>query len=270
MLDYPALAFLQFCANHALLQISDRPDWLTVKGGSREYVNRLVNDIGEQSFRLNQGVRRVSRETAGVTIEDWSGQRTRFDHVVMATHADDSLRLLEDPSHQEQEILSSFRFERNRTLLHSDPALMPRRRGVWSSWNYIENTSAAGRSKLCVSYWMNELQSIKSPSPLFVTLNPVVEPREDRVHASFLYDHPVMDSLAIATQSRLWNLQGKRRTWFCGAWFGAGFHEDGLQSGLAVAEALGGERRPWQVDNENGRIQVPDNWVARQDWTQAA
>ncbi|MEM7293735.1 MAG: hypothetical protein AAF420_10145 [Pseudomonadota bacterium] len=205
-----------------------------------------------------------------MAIEDWQGHEMQFDHVVMACHSDESLRMLKDPSSKEQLLLSAFRFERNRTLLHSDARLMPRRSRVWSSWNYMSHRDAAGESKVCVSYWMNELQNIRSRQQLFVTLNPVIDPDESLVHASFLYDHPVMNELALKSQSELWSLQGKRNTWYCGAWFGAGFHEDGLQSGLAVAEALGGMRRPWSVENENGRIQVPENWAARQSWNQAA
>ena len=270
MLEYPAQAFLRFCANHGLLQVSDRPQWYTVDGGSREYVDRIVAAIGRDKFHINRGVRSIRRSPSGVTIEDWRGQQSQFDHVVLACHADEALRMLAQPDEREQMLLSSFRFERNRTLLHSDTRLMPKRRAVWSSWNYLGNRDANGDDKLCVSYWMNRLQGIESPEPLIVTLNPSIEPHEDTLHASFLYDHPVLNGTAIEAQKELWSMQGKHNTWFCGAWFGSGFHEDGLQSGLAVAEALGGEQRPWTVVDENGRIHVPDNWAARQDWGAAA
>ncbi|MEM7209089.1 MAG: FAD-dependent oxidoreductase [Pseudomonadota bacterium] len=266
MLDYPALAFLRFCANHGLLQVSNRPQWHTVDGGSRRYVEKVVSAIGEESVQINSGVRNISRNDDAVIVEDWSGQQQRFDHVVLACHADEALRMLDKPDSNEQLLLSTFRFERNRTLLHSDSRLMPKRKSVWSSWNYFGNRDDNGDEKLCVSYWMNRLQGIESRAPLFVTLNPVLEPREGTLHASFLYDHPVLDGGAIESQKQLWTLQGKQRTWFCGAWFGSGFHEDGIQSGLAVAEALGGVRRPWTVENESGRIHMPENWAARQDW----
>jgi len=139
-------------------------------------------------------------------------------------------------------------------VLHSDPALMPRRRAVWSSWNY-----AADRSRTqapCVTYWMNRLQDIPQRTPMFLTLNPTVEPRSEHLIRSEIYEHPVFNMAAIRAQDELWWLQGRRRTWFCGAYFGAGFHEDGLQAGLAVAEALGGVRRPWNVENESGRIRL--------------
>ena len=269
MLDYPALAFLRFCANHGLLQITNRPQWRTVEGGSQQYVSKITSALGD-TIHTNRGVRAIRREAGGVIVEDWRGQRNRYDHVVLACHADEALRMLNDPDSNEQLLLSSFRFERNRTILHSDTALMPKRQAVWSSWNYISQQHTDDSDKLCVSYWMNKLQGITSPEPLIVTLNPVAEPREGSVHASFLYDHPVMDSTAIAAQKSLWSLQGRRNTWFCGAWFGSGFHEDGLQSGLAVAEALGGERRPWKVENENGRIHTPENWVGKQPWANAS
>ena len=151
------------------------------------------------------------------------------------------------------ELLGAFRYSRNLAVLHTDDSFMPKRRAVWSSWNYIGSRDAA-RDGVCVTYWMNRLQNIESDKPLFVTLNPPRPPRAGTLLHSEVYDHPIFDAKAIAAQRKLWLLQGERNTWFCGAYFGAGFHEDGLQAGLAVAEQLGGVRRPWRVPNESGRI----------------
>jgi predicted NAD/FAD-binding protein len=171
----------------------------------------------------------------------------------MASHADQSLKMLADPSAGERDLLGEFRYSRNLAVLHTDENFMPKRRAVWSSWNYLGSQNAA-QEVACVTYWMNRLQNIESERPLFVTLNPPRPPRNGTLLHSEVYDHPIFDAKAIAAQRSLWLLQGKQNTWFCGAYFGAGFHEDGLQAGLAVAEQLGGVRRPWQVQNESGRI----------------
>jgi predicted NAD/FAD-binding protein len=254
MLDYPALSFLKFLGNHGLLQYNNRPQWRTVSGGSREYVERLVAD---SRFRILTGcpVRGVERSAAGVVVEDGLGFRDRFDHVVMATHADQALAMLKDPSPEERQCLRAFRYGRNRVVLHRDPRLMPRRRRLWSSWNYMAERGAQGRSS-SITYWMNALQPLATSTDIFVSLNPQREPDAALVEREFLYEHPIFTAEAGLMQKRLWSLQGQQRTWFCGAHFGAGFHEDALQSGLAVAEQLGGMLRPWNVPNQSGRIHV--------------
>jgi predicted NAD/FAD-binding protein len=171
----------------------------------------------------------------------------------MATHADQALAILDDSSPLEDELLSAFRYGRNLAVLHTDESFMPKRRAVWSSWNYMGSRNAVHHG-VCVTYWMNRLQNIESEKPLFVTLNPPWPPRAGMLLHSEVYDHPIFDLKAIVAQRKLWLLQGERNTWFCGAYFGSGFHEDGLQAGLAVAEQLGGVRRPWRVPNESGRI----------------
>jgi len=252
MLSYPAAAFIRFHNNHGLLQLRRRPAWETVNGGSRSYVERLMAPLAGR-IRLNSAVRHVRRTGDEIIITDVRGHSERFDHVVMASHADQTLTALADASQAERDLLGAFRYSRNLAVLHSDPGFMPRRRAVWSSWNYIGSSSADSKS-VCVTYWMNRLQSIESDTPLFVTLNPPVPPRAGTILNSEIYHHPIFDAKAMSAQRRLWLLQGQRNTWFCGAYFGAGFHEDGLQAGLAVAEQLGGIRRPWQVPNQSGRI----------------
>ena len=249
---YPAASFIRFCDNHGLLKIAGRPLWRTVAGGSRAYVTRLKKSFAD-NIRIGCPVRSVRREAGFVEIEAEGEATRRFDDVVIATHADQALNLLADPSPDERRLLGAFRYTQNEAVLHVDSTLMPQNRKVWSSWNYASKTDGASK-RLSVTYWMNKLQGIPLETPLFVTLNPLREPRAGTVIRQETYEHPMFDAAAMAAQERLWALQGVRNTWFCGAYFGAGFHEDALQAGLAVAEALGGARRPWTVANESGRI----------------
>ncbi|TVR80125.1 MAG: FAD-dependent oxidoreductase [Rhodospirillales bacterium] len=256
MRAHPASAFIRFCTNHGLMQMNGRPQWRTVAGGSREYVRRLTARYADR-VRLNARVRSVRRVAGRVLVVDETGLEATYDHVVIAAHADQALAMLADAGDRERSVLGAFKYARNSAVLHRDAALMPKRRKVWSSWNYLSRRCDDGSSAVCVSYWMNRLQGLDPATPLFVTLNAHRQPRPDAVIATFDYDHPTFDLAAMAAQRRLWSLQGQRNTWFCGSYFGAGFHEDGLQAGLAVAEALGGVRRPWSVDNESGRLHLP-------------
>lgn len=259
MLDYPFEAFIRFCDNHGLLQIKDRPQWRTVVGGSREYVKKLTS-IYKDKVHLNRAAQSIWTENGKVHVEDRFGQVNSFDHVIMASHADDSLRLLKDPDPAEHKLLSAFSYQANKTILHTDANLMPKNKKTWSSWNYLSDPDL-DENDVCVTYWMNKLQHIKGDKDYFVTLNPTVMPRDGTILRSFLYHHPLFDKQAIAAQRLLWNIQGKRNIWFCGSYFGHGFHEDALQSGLAVAEAVGGIKRPWKVENESGRINLPADWA---------
>ncbi|HEY0301023.1 MAG TPA: NAD(P)/FAD-dependent oxidoreductase [Rhizomicrobium sp.] len=258
MLDYPAASFIRFNDNHGLLKLTDRPVWRTVRGGSRAYVGKLTASYAG-AIRLNENIVSIRRNSDGVDILTAGGDTQRYDHVVIATHADQALALLDNASRQERAVLTPFRYSRNLAVLHCDEGLMPRRRAVWSSWNYIgerQNPDArdGADAGVTVSYWMNRLQNLQTEKPLIVTLNPRRPPHAGTIYHSEVYEHPLLDTEAIGAQHRLWSLQGVNRTWFCGAYFGAGFHEDGLQAGLAVAEQLGGARRPWNVANESGRI----------------
>jgi predicted NAD/FAD-binding protein len=246
LMDYPAEAFIRFCGNHGLLKVVGRPQWRTVEGGSRIYVQCLAQAIDD--VRLDHAVTTVRRTEQGVIVHDNQGGAERFDHVIIGAHADQALAMLAEPTAREKEVLGAFRYSRNLTVLHTDAGLMPHRRRAWASWNYI---GASGG--LCVTYWMNKLQGLPGQD-LFVTLNPPRPPKPDTLLRSELYEHPIFNRAALKAQQQLWSLQGRGGVWFCGAHFGAGFHEDGLQSGLAVAEELGGVRRPWTVENESGRI----------------
>jgi len=255
MRDYPAAAFIRFCQNHGLLNIVDRPLWRTVEGGSRTYVAKLAAALGDR-VRLGATVAALASSPAGVTVRETSGRTQRFDQVVVATHADQGLALLEAPTPRQRALLGAFVYSRNHAVLHTDVRLMPRRTKTWSAWNYVGRTTPGGDQELCVTYWMNALQDLPRDNPLFVTLNPYTAPDPTKVIRTEVYDHPLFDAAAMRAQKQLWDLQGEGGLWWCGAYFGAGFHEDGLQSGLAVAEALGGEKRPWSVAGESGRIHL--------------
>lgn len=252
---YPLHAFIRFFVNHGLLTLTDRPRWRTVKGGSREYVARILADF-RGTVRLSTAVAHVRRLPVGVEVIDIHGHAETFDDVVLATHANQSLDLLQDADPRERALLEAFQYTPNVAVLHSDETLMPKRKSVWSSWNYVAGRRDGAGEMLCVTYWMNKLQSLDPETPLFVTLNPCRPIDPAKVIQTFNYEHPLFDAAAIRAQRQIWQLQGHRNTWYCGAYFGSGFHEDGLQSGLAVAEALGGVRRPWSVENESGRIVI--------------
>jgi predicted NAD/FAD-binding protein len=241
MLDYPAESMARFLDNHGLLRVVGQPRWRTVTGGSREYVRRLSASFARDA-RLGTPVVAVHRHPEGVRVRDARGGIDRFDQVVFATHADTTLRILgSDAASTERAVLSAFRYQENRAVLHRDPSMMPRRRRVWSSWNYL--AEGGDRSdRVSLSYWMNRLQNVRTDRPVIVTLNPSREPRA--VVSEHVYHHPQFDSRAVNAQARLGRIQGVERTWFAGAWTGHGFHEDGLRSGLEVAAALGAPA-PW-------------------------
>ncbi|MEO6395645.1 MAG: FAD-dependent oxidoreductase [Devosia sp.] len=252
MRAYPLHAFIRFFINHGLMDIVGRPQWRTVTGGSREYVKRLLASVG--AVRSGAAVTQIARSYGKVTVRDAKGNSDRFDDVVVATHADQALQLLGDADAEEHALLGAFSYTDNLAVLHNDTTLMPRRRRVWGSWNYIGESSDTGERPLCATYWMNKLQNLDRTHPLFVTLNPTRPIAEGKMIQTFNYSHPLFDHKAIAAQRALWRLQGRGNVYFAGSYFGSGFHEDALQSGLAAAEAVGGVRRPWSVADESGRI----------------
>jgi len=248
ILDYPAASLFRFYDNHSLLQTSNQPKWSTVTGGSREYVARISASFRDHA-RLGTGVAQIERIENGVRVIDETGAADIFDAVVIATHADRALAVLKSPTDRERSLLGAFKYQSNRAAVHFDRRQMPQRRAAWASWNYLGGDGAAS-----VTYWMNRLQNLNCGRDVFVTLNPAADAQMEDVVAEFDYEHPMFDVAACRAQKELWSLQGAGGVWFCGAHFGAGFHEDGLQSGLAVAEDLGGVRRPWRVANESARI----------------
>lgn len=242
MLDYPLATFLRFCHNHGLLQIFDRPQWLTVQGGSREYVRRIAERLDD--VRTGAPVLRVRRSAGGVWVNT-ARETESFDAVIFACHSNQALEILgEEASAAERAILGAVRYQDNLAVLHTDPALLPRRRETWSAWNYLAGAGRADSRPVSVSYLINHLQPLPSGTPVVVSLNPFLEPDPARVLQTLHYAHPVFDQGAIDAQARLHEVQGVDRCWYAGAWTGYGFHEDGLRSALAVVEALG-VRVPW-------------------------
>lgn len=235
ILNFPAASFLQFFYNHRLIN-KDRPQWRTVSGGSRQYVEKITAGYKNQ-IRLSAEVTAVKRHANGVDITA-NGNTETYDEVIMAAHSDQSLAMLSDASERETDILSAIRYLPNDVYLHRDLSLMPKRQSVWSSWNYISQDVNGRDPVMSVSYWMNRLQNIDYDKPVFVTLNPARPPAADKTFGHYVYDHPQFDAAAIQAQKKLSLIQGINRTWFCGAWCGFGFHEDGLQSALRICKAI--------------------------------
>jgi uncharacterized protein len=236
MLRFPVGTMVRFCHNHGLLQLTNRPQWRTVRGGSKHYVEKMLEPISDK--RLGTPVRAVRRLAHGVLVKT-DGAGERFDDVVLAAHSDQSLALLADASADERQVLGAIRYQPNRVLLHTDASVLPHRERAWAAWNYER---AADRSRedaaVCLHYLINRLQPLPWKTPVIVSMNPVRPVREDRILGQWTYAHPVFDRAAVQAQRELPRIQGHSHVWFCGAWTRYGFHEDGLMSGLAVAEAL--------------------------------
>jgi predicted NAD/FAD-binding protein len=241
VLDFPAETFVTFFENHHLLKWH-RPAWRTVTGGARRYVEAMTRAYLDR-LRLGCGAARVERGPDGVFVTSTDGHTERFDQAILASHSDETLAVLADAGPAERDILSAIRYGENRVFLHRDERLMPRRKAAWSAWNVLD---WRGQDEIAVTYWMNALQGVDRRYPLFVSLNPPFEPLARLTFASFRYRHPQYDAAALAAQARLGEIQGLARLWFCGAWTGYGFHEDGLASGLEAAEQLGA-RLSWRM-----------------------
>ena len=241
MLRFPIATLIRFCHNHGLLQVTQRPQWYTVQGGSRHYVRRLVDQLGDA--RLSTPVRGLTSlgegGLGGVLVHTSAGSE-RFDEVVLACHSDQALALLgSGATLDERDLLGAIGYHRNRAVLHTDTSMLPRNPRAWAAWNYERAGQAdAEQQAVCLHYLINRLQPLPWTTPVVVSLNPLREPRADKVLGTFDYAHPVFDLAAIKAQARLPGIQGQRGVWFCGAWTGHGFHEDGLKSGQGVADQL--------------------------------
>ena len=236
MLQFPVATMIRFCHNHGLIQVSNRPQWWTVTGGARNYVERILEGIADK--RLSTPVRSIERDAAGVRVIT-DGKVEHFDHVVLATHSDQSLALLAQPTLQERAVLGAIRYQPNLAVLHTDTSVLPQRRAAWAAWNYERAADHAHESaRVCLHYLINRLQPVPFAQPVVVSLNPVRAIDPAQIMGRYEYAHPVFDGPAIQAQRQVSQIQGRARTWFCGAWTGYGFHEDGLKSGLAVADRL--------------------------------
>ena len=240
----PLATFIRFCQNHGLLQVFDRPLWRTVRGGAREYVRKIAAQLDD--VRLACPVHAISRDGLGLRVTHAGGSE-HFDQVVLVCHSDQALAILDlTASDGQREVLSAIRYQPNRAALHTDPALLPRDKKLWSAWNYFAGHGAPGDQPVGVSYLINKLQPLPFAAPVVVTLNPAREPDPAKILAEFDYIHPIFDGPAIAAQQRLPAVQGEGGIWLAGAWGSYGFHEDGLKSALRVAANGLGVAAPWQ------------------------
>ncbi|MEY4757849.1 MAG: hypothetical protein RJA34_2747 [Pseudomonadota bacterium] len=236
MLQFPVETMVRFCHNHGLIQITQRPQWWTVTGGARHYVDKIISGIADK--RLNTPVQLIERDADGVRIMT-QGRAERFDKVVLATHSDQALALLRQPSQAERDVLGAIRYQANRAVLHTDTRVLPRNPAAWAAWNYERAAhSAQESSRVCLHYLINKLQPLPFEQAVVVSLNPTSDIAQEQTLGEFDYAHPVFDSAAIQAQGRVPELQGQQHTYFCGAWMGYGFHEDGLKAGLGVARQL--------------------------------
>ena len=236
MLKFPVATMIRFCYNHGLIQVSDRPQWWTVSGGAKHYVEKIINDIPDK--RLNTPVTLIERDTVGVRVTTRLGTE-KFDKVVLATHSDESLAMLASPTTLERKVLGAIRYQPNHAVLHTDVSVLPEKKLAWAAWNYERAQQTDKEStQVCLHYLLNMLQPLPFTQPVMVSLNPVKDIARNCIMGEFEYTHPVFDLAAIRAQAELPQLQGRQHSYFCGAWTGYGFHEDGLKSGLNAARQL--------------------------------
>ena len=233
ILNFPIKSLLVFFENHKLLNIYNRPKWSTVNKGSREYVKKIQSLLKGEIY-TNTKVNKISKSKEGIRVHYQDGIKT-FDKVILACHADQSSEILIENFSEEANLLKDFKYQKNTSILHSDINFMPKRKSVWSSWNYITETGNSGN--LSITYWMNELQGINSSKPILLSLNPKILPNPDLIYGQYSYSHPILDNNAINIQKKLSSIQGKNNLWFCGAWTGFGFHEDGVKSAVEIANS---------------------------------
>ena len=233
ILNFPIKSLLVFFENHKLLNIYNRPKWSTVNKGSREYVKKIQSLLKGKIY-TNTKVNKISKSKEGIRVHYQDGIKT-FDKVILACHADQSSEILIENFSEEANLLKDFKYQKNTSILHSDINFMPKRKSVWSSWNYITETGNSGN--LSITYWMNELQRINSSKPILLSLNPKILPNPDLIYGQYSYSHPILDNNAINIQKKLSSIQGKNNLWFCGAWTGFGFHEDGVKSAVEIANS---------------------------------
>lgn len=236
MLQFPVATMIRFCHNHGLIQVTNRPQWFSVVGGARNYVEKILAGVHDK--RLNTPVRLIERDAQGVRIVT-DGHAERFDQVVIATHTDQALSMLRQASGEERSLLGAIRYQDNRAVLHTDASVLPANPKTWAAWNYERAASSERESsRVCLHYLLNRLQRIPFAQPVVVSLNPLQDIDPATIVGAYDYAHPVFDLAAIEAQKRLPLLQGQQHTWYAGAWTGYGFHEDGLKSGLQVGRAL--------------------------------
>jgi predicted NAD/FAD-binding protein len=243
ILSFPAKTFITFFKNHGLLTVNNHPQWRTVKGGSREYVKRLSAPF-QDKILYNCPVSQVRRDTDGVYIQDVHGKVLRYDEVIFSCHANEAIKMMADATSEEQNIIGAFGYQDNRVVVHSDVSFMPKRRGAWASWVYLSDSPKDNNASVSLSYWMNNLQSLETETPVIVTLNPGREPRSEFIHDTHVFSHPVFTQETYLAQEKIPSIQGKNRYWFCGAYQRYGFHEDGFLSAVNIVKSMGVDI-PW-------------------------
>ncbi len=243
ILKFSARNFIQFFHNHGLLTVNGHPQWYTVTGGSRVYVEKLVAGFRDR-IRLGCGIKSVTRTGDGVIVSDMQGATDTYDHVIFACHGDQALALLADASADEQKILKAFTYQKNRAVLHGDASLMPQKRGAWASWVYLSEQQRDQNPSVSLTYWMNNLQNLPTDRHVFVTLNPGRMPADDLIYDQHDFDHPVFTRETAHAQQQIDTIQNVNRVSFCGAHLRYGFHEDGLLSAVKISTSLGVDI-PW-------------------------
>ena len=241
--QYPFNNFISFFKNHGLLNFLNRPKWETVLNGSRQYVEKIFKS-SKIKQRLKENVESIKRTNNKVFLK-LKGKIESFDHVILAVHSDQALKMIDDIDEQEKKALKFIKYQKNTVFLHSDQRYMPKNKSLWSSWNYVENDLTEGSKYLTVSYWMNNLQQLKTQEQIFVSLNLPRTPLKQNLYETIEYSHPMFDNDTIIGQQIIKKNQGNKNTWFCGAYLGYGFHEDGIKSGIEVAEKLSRYKKPW-------------------------
>jgi len=254
ILEFPARSLAKFFVNHGLVELGTPFEWASIDGGSASYIPPLIEGFKDR-IKTDTEIVSAVRQAGKVHLTTRAGDTEVFDKVIFACHAPQSAAIVKDQDRQEEKILSAFQTQPNRAILHTDTRLMPKRKRAWAAWNYI--SEQADDPTLAVTYWMNRLQQLNTQTDCFVTLNPAARPADDKVIAEFDYHHPVFDGAATRSQSDIWDIQGRGNIWYAGAWLGYGFHEDGLQAGLAVAEEMSDWRRPWPFDRAQERLMRP-------------
>lgn len=243
ILDFPAKTFLKFFENHGLLTVNGHPQWYTVTGGSREYIKKLTAPY-QNSILLNCGVVSVKSDGKMIAVTDTQGQTKTYNRVIFACHADQALRMLAEPTPEQRQVLSAFTYQKNRVIVHSDLSFMPNRKKCWASCVYLSESQQDHKPVVSLSYWMNNLQNLKTSTQVIVTLNPERRPAPDKIYDEVEFEHPVFTQQAIDAQEQIKSIQGQQNMYFCGAYQRYGFHEDGLLSAVQVVELLG-EKPQW-------------------------
>ncbi len=245
IMQFPAKTFLRFFKNHGLLNLIKRPQWYSVKCGSREYVKRLIQTLDGKVAKKSPVIKVSRLDDNKIIVETKGGEKQIFDHVIMACHADEALQLIDKPTKDETDILGAFKYQDNKIVVHGDKSFMPQRKKCWASWVYLSEKKKDDNPSVSLSYWMNNLQPLTTDEDVIVTLNPGRLPQENMIMDEHVFSHPIFDKGAILAQDRIQEIQGKNGLWFCGAYQRYGFHEDGLLSAVNVAKSFG-VKIPWE------------------------